>query len=95
MRKIYPALTEIFSEILGLPADSLTPETAVLPKSFQEQAAAVLACEKAFRVRIEDERVAALKTMAQWTAYIQERILDSREDRPAPTEQERESWYCR
>lgn len=93
MDNVYPILSGIFCEVLGLSPDSLTPDAPIRPRTYQELAAAVIACEKAFRIRVEDERAGDLKTAAQWAEYVQERILDSREDRPAPTEKERESWY--
>ena len=93
MDNLYPTLAGIFCEVFGLSPDALTPDTALSPRTYQELAAAVIACEKAFHIRVEDERAGELTTAAQWAAYIEDRIADSREDRPAPTEKERESWY--
>lgn len=93
MRNIYSALCQIFSGILSRWPDELSPETKVNRLSYQELAAAAIACEKTFHIEMEDERIAGLIRLADWVDYIRERIGEKEDGRPAPTDQERESWY--
>ena len=93
MRKIYQTVSQIFGDILGQAPDLISPGTNVSPLKYQEKAAAVIACEKSFHVTLEDERIDDLKTVEQWVDYITERVAGRDENRPAPTDQEREAWY--
>lgn len=95
MRKIYQTVSQIFGDILGLAPDLISPDTNVSHLKYQEKAAAVIACEKSFHAALEDERIDELKTVEQWVDYITERVAAQEEDRPAPTEKEREAWYYR
>ena len=95
MRKIYQTVCQILGDIIGLTPDLVSPTTDVSHFKYQEKAAAVIACEKSFHVTLEDERIDDLKTVEQWVNYITERVADREEDRPAPTEKEREAWYYR
>lgn len=95
MRNIYQAVSRIIGDIMGLSPDLVSPVTDVSRFRYQEKAAAAIACEKSFHVTLEDERIDDLKTVEQWVDYIAERVADQKEDRPAPTDQEREAWYYR
>ena len=95
MRKIYQTVCQILGDIMGLTPDLVFPSTDVSRLQYQEKAAAVIACEKSFHVTLEDEWIDDLKTVEQWVDYIAERVADRDEDRPAPTEKEREAWYYR
>lgn len=95
MHKIYRTVSRIMGDIIGLAPDLVSPATDVSRLTYQEKAAAVIACEKSFHIALEDERIDELKTVEQWTLYIAERIADRDEDRPAPTEKEKEAWYYR
>ncbi len=95
MRKIYQVVSQILGDIMGLPPDLMSPDTNVSQLKYQEKAAAVIACEKTFHVALEDERIDEMKTVEHWVNYITERVADRDEDRPAPTDQEREAWYYR
>ena len=95
MRKIHQTVSQIMGDILGLAPDLVSPSTDVSHFKYQEKAAAVIACEKSFHVALEDERIDDLKSVEQWVDYIMERVADQNEDRPAPTEKEREAWYYR
>ena len=95
MRKIYQTISQIMGDILGLAPDLVSTSTDVSHLKYQEKAAAVIACEKSFHIILEDECIDDLKTVEQWVDYITERVADQNEDRPAPTEKEREAWYYR
>ena len=93
MRKIYQTVSQIMGDIMGIAPDLVSPATDVSCLKYQEKAAAVIACEKSFHGTLEDEKIDDLKTVEQWVDYIGERIADRDEERPAPTEKEREAWY--
>lgn len=93
MRKIFQALCQIFSEILGLSMDAVTPDTALTGLKYQELAAAAIACEKTFRIEMEDERVGEMVTVEQWVDYIRERITEKNDGAAPASDEERESWY--
>ncbi len=93
MRDIRPTVFQILGDILGVPADVLSPTASVSSLKYQEMAAAAIACEKTFHIELEDERIPDLKTAGAWVDYVKERIADRDDGRPAPTDQERESWY--
>jgi hypothetical protein len=95
MRNIYQAVSRIIGDIMGLSPDLVSPAADVSRFRYQEKAAAAIACEKSFHVTLEDERIDDLKTVEQWVDYIAERVAEKKEDRPAPTDQEREAWYYR
>lgn len=91
MRKIYQAVSQIMGDILGFGPDEVTPDTPT-PRRYQDMAAAAIACEKTFHIELEDERIAALCTVADWAEYVEER-LSSRDDRfLPPTDEDREKW---
>ena len=93
MRRIYQTVARIMEDILGTAAAPVSPGTDVSHLKYQEKAAAAIACEKAFHVTMEDERIDDPKTVEQWVDYVAERVADRDEDRPAPTEKDREAWY--
>ena len=95
MRKVYQTVSQIFADILGSASDFVSPDTDVAGLRYQEKAAAAIACERSFHIVLEDERIDGLKTVEAWVDYVQERIADREDGRPAPTEKERESWYYR
>ena len=93
MHRIYQLICDIMGDILSLHPDEINPKTDVSHLTYQEMAAAAIACEKTFHIEMEDERIGQLKSISDWMNYVQERIKDQKEDRPAPSDAERESWY--
>ncbi len=93
MRRIYQTIAHIMEDILGTSPIPVSPGTDVSRLKYQEKAAAAIACEKTFHVTMEDERIDDLKTVELWVDYVAERVADRDEDRPAPTEKDREAWY--
>ena len=91
MRKIYQAVSQIMGDVLGLSPDEITPDS-LAPERYQEMAAAAIACEKTFHIELEDERIADLKTIADWAEDVQAR-LSIRDGRYLPpTDEDREKW---
>ncbi len=76
MRDIRPTVFQILGDILGVPADVLSPTASVSSLKYQEMAAAAIACEKTFHIELEDERIPDLKTAGAWADYVKERIAD-------------------
>ena len=64
MRKIYSTVCRIMGQFLAQHPEEITPDTAA-PVKYQDKAAAAIACEKTFHIEMEDERVGALKTVAE------------------------------
>ena len=93
MRRIYQTLVEIFGNILGSHPDLISPHTTLSHLKYSELGAAVIACEKLFHIRMADERIRSLENIAQWHDYIKECIHEQKDDRPAPTQAERDNWY--
>jgi acyl carrier protein len=93
MRKVYQTVSQIMADIIGSPSDLIAPDTDLSSLRYQEKAAAAIACERSFRIEMEDERIDGLKTLENWADYIRERIADKEDGRPAATDRERESWY--
>ena len=90
MRKVYQTLVEIFGNILGLHPDAISPQTALTQLRYCDLGTAVIACEKLFHIQMEDEKIRSLENIAQWTDYVKHCI---HEDRPAPTQAQRDQWY--
>ena len=95
MRKVYQAVSQIMAEILATQPEMVSPETSLLSLRYQELAAAVIGCEKTFHIRMEDERIRELSTVAAWVEYVKERIAEQKEDASPADEKERDSWYYR
>ncbi len=95
MGNVSQTVTQILGDILGAPGDTLTLSASTASFKYQEMASAAIACEKAFRIEMEDERIPDLRTVGDWVNYVRERIADRDDGRPAPTDEERESWYYR
>ena len=93
MRKVFQALCQILSGILGVSPDLIAPDAFLSSLKYQELASAAIACEKTFHIEMEDERIKELCTPEQWADYILKRIADRDNAAPAPTEKDRESWY--
>lgn len=93
MRKVYQTVSQILGDIIGPSSGPVSPDTDVSRLRYQEKAAAAIACERAFRVILEDERIDGLKTVEAWVDYVRERVADKEDGKPAPTDRERESWY--
>lgn len=93
MHKIYQTLVEIWGNILGLHPEALSPSLPLTSVRFCDRGAAAIACEQAFHIVMQDEEVAGLKTMADWTEYIRLCIREQRQNAPAPTQAERDQWY--
>ena len=92
MRKIYQAVSQILSDILGTSPDLISPETKIQRFTYQEKAAAAIACEKTFHVELEDERIDGLLTVSDWVTYIQERLSNRDDAYAPPTDSDREAW---
>ena len=93
MRRVYLTLVEIFGNILGLHPDAISPQTSLTHLRYCDLGAAVIACEKLFHIQMADERIPSLENLAMWTDYIKECIREQRDQRPAPTQEERDQWY--
>ena len=93
MRKIFPELRRIMAGVMPLSPDAITPATRVDGLKYQELAAMTIACEKAFRIDMEDERIGDLHCVADWMRYIAERMGEDGKDYVPPTDEDRETWY--
>ena len=93
MRKIFPTLCRVMADVLPLPPEAITPATRLDGLSYQELAAAAIACERAFHIEMEDERIGELKCVADWMRYIGERMGEDGQAYTPPTDAERESWF--
>ena len=82
------------AEILGQDEALVTPETG-LWRSVDAVSVAklVIACERRFKITIDDERLPGFGRLGDLMEYVRRKMAEGRDDYVLPDDRSREAWY--
>ena len=87
-------ICRMLREILGLDESLVAPGTKLWRSVDAVSLARLfLACERHFKITIDDERAPGFHRVSDLAAYVDQRIKDGRDDYKLPGDRGREAWY--
>jgi acyl carrier protein len=91
---MYAEIRRMLAGILGQDEAGIAPGTK-LWRSVDAVSLAklVIACERRYRITIDDERVPDLKRLQDLVEYVRRKASEGRDDYVQPDERGRDAWY--
>ena len=91
----YAAVKAFLAEILGIDDELVTPGMRLSGRNMSVVSLAMLVilCERQFGITIHDEDIAGFTCLADLVSYIDQAVMDGRNECAQPDDRDREAWY--
>ena len=90
----FRTIRRALAEILGLDEALITPETRLWRSVDAVSLARLfLACERQFKITVDDERAPGFHRVRDLVQYVENRVADGQNDYALPDDSARDAWY--
>lgn len=91
---MYGEIRRMLAEILGQDEAQIAPETKLWRSVDAVSLSKLLiACERRYKITIEDERVPDFRRLADLVEYVRQKASEGRDDYVLPDERGRDAWF--
>lgn len=91
---MYGEIRRMLAEILGQEEAQIAPGTKLWRSVDAVSLSKLLiACERRYKITIDDERVPDLRRLADLVEYVRQKASEGRDDYVLPDERGRDAWF--